>query len=251
MTPFLLPPVIAHRGAAGAAPENTLAAFRLAAAHGAPWVEFDVRQSADGRCVVFHDETLERICARPDRIDETPLAVLNHLDAGSWFDPAFADQTIPTVEQALEVLTQLGRGVVIEIKDAPGAEAGLAECVLKALAKLWPASLPVVVSSFEAKIVAQLRDRAPDLPGALIGRQFSTALLNRAEELDCVSLHLRHDDLGRDSVARVKQLGLQLAVWSVEDPARADELWRWGVDAIITRRPDVIMAARQAYERAP
>ncbi len=161
MTPFLLPPVIAHRGAAGAAPENTLAAFRLAAAHGAPWVEFDVRQSADGRCVVFHDETLERICARPDRIDETPLAVLNHLDAGSWFDPAFADQTIPTVEQALEVLTQLGRGVVIEIKDAPGAEAGLAECVLKALAKLWPASLPVVVSSFEAKIVAQLRDRAP------------------------------------------------------------------------------------------
>jgi glycerophosphoryl diester phosphodiesterase len=252
MAPFGLPPVIAHRGAAGAAPENTLAAFRLAAAHGAPWVELDVRMSADGQCVVFHDETLERVCGHPGRVDETPLAVLQDLDAGSWFDDAFANQTIPTLEQALETLAELGLGVVIEIKKAPGAEARLADGVLKALAEHWPVAPPaVVVSSFEATIVAQLRNRAPEVPRALNGRRLSGALLNRAEELDCVSLHLRHDSLRRTGVKRIKDRGLQLAVWSVEDTDRAGELWRWGVDAIITRTPDVIVAVRRDYERAP
>jgi glycerophosphoryl diester phosphodiesterase len=252
MASFGLPPVIAHRGAAGAAPENTLAAFRLAAAHGAPWVELDVRMSADGQCVIFHDETLERVCGRPDRVDETPLAVLQDLDAGSWFDPAFADQTIPSLEQALETLAERGLGVVIEIKKAPGAEARLADGVLKALAEHWPVAPPaVIVSSFEAKIVTQLRNRAPDVPRALNGRRFSGTLLNRAEELDCVSLHLRHDSLRQPGVTRVKDRGLQLAVWSVEDGGRAGELWRWGVDAIITRTPDIIVATRRDYERAP
>jgi glycerophosphoryl diester phosphodiesterase len=249
--PFRLPPVIAHRGAAGAAPENTLAAIRLAATHGAPWVELDVRLSADGRCVVFHDETLKRVCGRPGRIDETPLAVLAHLDAGSWFDDAFADQTIPTLEQALDTLADLGLGAVIEIKPAPGAEARLTDGVLKALAEHGPAAAPVVVSSFEAKIVAHLRHRAPNVRRALNGRRFSRALLNRAKELDCVSLHLRHDRLRRPGVERIKNRGLQLAVWSVEATGRAGELWRWGVDAIITRTPDVIMAARQTYEHTP
>jgi len=248
--PFRLPPVIGHRGAAGAAPENTLAAFRLAADHGAPWVELDVRLSADGQCVVFHDETLKRVCGRSDRIDETTLAVLGGLDAGSWFDPAFADQTIPTLEQTLETLAELGLGAVVEIKPAPGAETRLADGVLAALAGHWPAAAPaVVVSSFEAKIVAELKRIAPDVPRALNARRISRALLNRAKELDCVSVHLRHDRLRGSGVARVKGRGLQLAVWSVEDAGRADELWRWGVDAIITRSPDVILAAWRAKER--
>ncbi len=247
--PFRLPSVIAHRGAANAAPENTLAAFRLAAAHGAPWVELDVRMSADGRCVVFHDETLERVCGRPNRIDETPLAVLQGLDAGSWFDPAFAGQTIPPLEQALETLVELGLGVVVEIKPAPGAETRLARGVLEALAGRWPAA--VVLSSFEAKIVAELKRMAPDVPRALNSNRMSGAILNRAAELDCVSVHLRHDRLRRAGVARIKGRGLQSAVWSVEDAGRAAELWRWGVDAIISRTPDVILTAWRARERTP
>ena len=246
--PFRLPPVIGHRGAVGAATENTLAAFRLAAAHGAPWVELDVRLSADGQCVVFHDETLRRVCGRSDRIDETTLAVLRGLDAGSWFDPAFADQTIPTLEQALATLAELGLGVVIEIKPAPGAETRLADGVLAALAGSCPVT--VVVSSFDAKIVKELKRMAPDVPRALNGRRISRALLIRAKELDCVSVHLRHDRLRGADVARVIGHGLQLAVWSVEDAGRADELWRWGVDAIITRTPDVVLAAWRARERA-
>jgi glycerophosphoryl diester phosphodiesterase len=245
--PFRLPPVIGHRGGACAAPENTLAAFRLAANHGASWVELDVRLSADGRCVVFHDETLKRVCGRSDRIDETTVAVLQGLDIGSWFDPAFADQTIPTLEQALGTLAELGLGAVIEIKPAPGAETRLTDGVLAALAGHWPA---VVVSSFETEVIAKLKQTAPDVPRALNARRISRALLNRAKKLDCISLHLRHDRLRGSGVARVKSRGLQLAVWSVENAGRAGELWRWGVDSIITKSPDLILAAWRARERA-
>ena len=90
---------------------------------------------------------------------------------------------------------------------------------------------------------------APDVPRAMNARRISRALLNRAKELDCVSVHLRHDRLRGAGVARVKGRGLQLAVWSVEDGGHADVLWRWGVDAIITRTPDIIMAAWRARER--
>ena len=249
MIPLRLPPVIGHRGAGAGAPENTLAAFRLAAAQSAPWVELDVRLSADRRCVVFHDETLDRVCGRPDRVEDTPLNVLRGLDAGSWFDPTFADQTIPTLEEALETIAELGLGVVVEIKPAPGAETRLVEGVLEALAGAAPAA--ALISSFQEEMVAESKRRAPDVPRALNARRVSGALLERAEALDCLSLHLRHDGLRRSSVARVKGRGFQLAAWSVEDGERAGALWRWGVDAIITRAPDVVMAAWRSQNHAP
>ena len=191
MSRFRLPCVIGHRGAARDAPENTLAAFRLAAAHGAPWVEIDVRRSAEGRCVVFHDETLKRVCGRADRVEDTPLAVLRGLDAGAWFDPAFAGQTIPTLDETLDALAELGLGVVVEIKPAPGAEARLVEGVLEALARRRPAA--ALLSSFQVEILSQAKRMAPDVPRALNARRVSGAMLDRAEELGCVSVHLRHD----------------------------------------------------------
>ena len=109
--PLELPPLIGHRGAAAQAPENTVAGFRRAAALGLPWVEFDVRLTADRRLVLMHDATLTRTTNGRGRVRDRRLAEIAELDSGSWFAPAFAGERVPTLERAIEVLAE---GEVIE-----------------------------------------------------------------------------------------------------------------------------------------
>ena len=97
-----LPRIMGHRGAAGRAPENTLAGLRAAADMGATWVEFDVMLSGDGVPVLFHDDNLKRTTGRNAHMAETPFADLAALEAGAWFAPAFAGEPIPALEAALE-----------------------------------------------------------------------------------------------------------------------------------------------------
>ena len=99
--PSALPLLIAHRGASALAPENTMAAFRLAVEAGADLVELDVRLSADGHPVVIHDAYLSRTTDGLGPVARTPLAALQRLDAGSWFAPRFAGERIPTLDEVL------------------------------------------------------------------------------------------------------------------------------------------------------
>ena len=91
----------AHRGLSGQAPENSLSAFILAAEAGLPWVELDVQLSADGVPVVIHDESVDRCSDGHGRVRELSLAQLQSLDGGSWFDPAYAGEAIPTLADVL------------------------------------------------------------------------------------------------------------------------------------------------------
>ena len=128
-----LPRVIAHRGLSARAPENTLAAFRAAAGAGVPWVECDVQLTADGHAVLLHDETLDRTTDGTGRLADTPLAGLRGLDAGGWFDAAFAGESIPALSEALDLLAALGLGVNLEIKSGPGRGPEAARAVLSEL----------------------------------------------------------------------------------------------------------------------
>jgi glycerophosphoryl diester phosphodiesterase len=94
----------AHRGASGYAPENSLAAFRLAMAMGAAMCELDVQQTADDRLVVMHDDTLERTTNGKGNVWEMTLAELQRFDAGVWFDQRFAGETLPSLEQVFELV---------------------------------------------------------------------------------------------------------------------------------------------------
>ena len=109
------PCVFAHRGASGDAPENTLSSFQLAVTQGAHAVELDAKLSQDGHIIVIHDRTLKRTTNGSGYVHKTKFDDLRKLDAGSWFDPQFSGEKIPTLEQVLEALK--GRiGVNIEIK---------------------------------------------------------------------------------------------------------------------------------------
>ena len=246
-----LPPLIGHRGAALRAPENTLAGFRLAARLGAPWVEFDVRLTAEGGCATYHDETLARTTGAAGRIDETPLAGLAGLDAGSWFDPAFAGEPVPSLDDSLSCIAGLGLGANIDLKPAPGREAEMAEALAGALVRGWPRQAPpVLVTSFDAALLGAVRRRLPALRlGFLVGRRRRAWRLP-AEELGCASVHVYHRHVTPALAVAVKRAGLRLAAWVVDEPGRAARLWERGVDCLITGAPDVLSHAWRARRRS-
>src|ERR1700685_4539839 len=97
------PWVIAHRGASGHAPENTLAAFERAVQLGAGFIETDIRLTRDARFVAIHDDTLERTTNGRGAVNMHTVAELQELNAGHWFDREFSGQYIPTLEEVLEI----------------------------------------------------------------------------------------------------------------------------------------------------
>ena len=245
---FILPAVIGHRGAAAHAPENTLAGFRKAATLGVAMVEFDVRLTADGTAVLSHDSVPRRTLGRERAIEESAFADLVGLDAGAWFGPGFAGERLPTLSQALGTLAGLGVGADIEVKPGHPFAAAVIEAIGAALAEAWPASRPgPLVSSFDLGLLAEAARRLPALPrglnlNAAVGNWRRTAM-----ELGCFSVHVREGNLGGRAAEAVRKAGFRLAAFTVNDPARARELWSWGVDALFSDVPDVLLAvARKA-----
>ena len=239
------PRIIGHRGAAASAPENTLAGFRRAAALGARWVEFDVRLTRDGRCILLHDDTLERTTDGRGAAARMGFAEIRRLDAGSWFAPEFRGELVPSLEEAIACLGELRLGAVVELKPSPGGEAELARAALAVLERHWPSQLPPpLITSFAAKALATALERAPHFARALaIGGVPRAAWRKLVAELDCSALHADHRRLDAAIVAELRASGLPLRAYTVNTQARADELFAWGVAGLFTDCPDRLSAA--------
>jgi glycerophosphoryl diester phosphodiesterase len=121
--------ILAHRGSSAYAPENTLAAFRLAVEQRADWLELDVQQTRDGQLVAFHDLRVERTTDGRGALRDLTLADLRTLDAGKWFGPEFAGERVPTFDEVLSLAREAGIRLFPEVKDPrfyPGIEERLA-----------------------------------------------------------------------------------------------------------------------------
>ncbi|MBW7852325.1 MAG: glycerophosphodiester phosphodiesterase [Rhodospirillales bacterium] len=238
------PKVIGHRGAAGSAPENTLAGFRRAAALGAPWVEFDARLTADGQAVVFHDDRLERTTNGRGRLATTPVAELRRLDAGAWFGAAFAGERVPTVGEALALIAALGMGANMEIKPDPGRDGKVARAAMEAALAAWPEGRePPLVSSFSSAALVVAREVAPDWPRGLLVDRLPSDWRDITVRLDCATLHCGHRGLDARGVAAVRDAGLEVLAFTVNEPDRARRLWDWGVAGVFTDFPERLLAA--------
>ncbi|THF65946.1 glycerophosphodiester phosphodiesterase [Pseudothauera nasutitermitis] len=235
------PRVLAHRCGGALAPENTLAGLPVAVAAGCRGVEFDVMLSADGVPVLIHDETLERTSNGRGAVADTPYAALRGLDAGSWFAARFAGERIPTLAEAAERCTALGLAVNLEIKPSSGREAQTGEVAAGLASRLWSAAvLPPLLSSFSETALDAARRRAPELPRGLLVEGVPADFAARCARLGAVALHVADAGLQRAQVDAVRAAGLHLAVYTVNEPPRAAELLAWGVDCVITDRPDLI-----------
>lgn len=234
--------IIAHRGASGYAPENTLPAMRLAKQLGAQWVEFDVTLSADGVPIVFHDKTLRRTTNGRGAITTKNIDKLKQLDAGSWFAHQFIGTTIPTLREILQVLAELGLCMNLEIKPHDGRIAELVEAILKELQVSWPSHLPQpLFSSFSHQAMMELYQRHKQARTGLLMHRWQEDWQSLAEQWQCVSVHVNRRILNARRVESIKNTGRAVLCYTIDDKVDAQQVFAWGVDAIFSNYPNLLV----------
>jgi glycerophosphoryl diester phosphodiesterase len=231
--PWPYPRVLAHRGGGTLAPENTLAAIRAGHARGFRGVEFDAMLAADEVPVLIHDATLERTTSGRGAVAAHTAAQLAQLDAGRWHSPAFAGEPVPGFEAALRWC---------RANDVWTAAAALYADLLRPGGDAAAIAVPRVplFSSFEYDALMSARVAAPDIPRGYLLDRVPANWREQLQALGCVALHTNHRHLSRALAAAIKDAGYWLFCYTVNDPARAAELFAWGVDAFCTDRIDLI-----------
>ncbi|MCG5242412.1 glycerophosphoryl diester phosphodiesterase [Azospirillum doebereinerae] len=237
-----LPRLIGHRGAKESAPENTLASIREAARQGASWVELDVMLTRDGRPVIIHDDTLDRTTTGRGPVPLLDLEALRQLDAGSWFDPRFADERVPALEEAVELIRDLGLSLNLEIKPYPGQDVATAEAALAVLRRLWPAGRPLLLSSFEVPSLEVARDLWPEIPrGYLIWKE-PADWAAIADRVGAATINVNHEWQTPETVAAYRATGRPVLAYTVNDAERARTMFAWGVTGVFTDAPGRLAA---------
>jgi glycerophosphoryl diester phosphodiesterase len=236
------PLVLGHRGASAGAPENTLAAFRLALAQGADGVELDVRRCRTGEVVVLHDADASRVAGVPLRVDDASLAELRALDVGARAGEAFRGERVPRLEEVLEALP--GALVNVELKSG-GRDLRLAAAAAGVIRRLRAAER-VLVSSFDYRLLLAFRLAAPEVPIGLLrdARHPGRAVAWLGERvLGAAAVHPDRHLVTPERVSAWKARGLEVNVWTVDDPAEAVRLAGLGASALITNVPGKIREA--------
>ncbi|HSI50928.1 MAG TPA: glycerophosphodiester phosphodiesterase [Ideonella sp.] len=235
----VFPRWIAHRGAGKLAPENTLAAFRDGLARGWRAFECDVKLSLDGTAFLLHDDTLERTSNGQGVAGEQPWAQLQALDAGSWHSTPFAGEPLPTLAQVAALLQAHGAWLDLEIKPSPGTDLATGRAVAAEAAELWAAHPgQLLLSSFEVPALEGAMQTAPQLPRGLLLDELRAGWADTARALGCCAVITHHRLMTPALVAQLHEAGWAAMVYTVNDAARASELFAAGLDSLVTDAVD-------------
>lgn len=235
MKPWPYPALVAHRGGGSLAPENTLAAIRLGHELGYTAAEFDVKLSRDGVAMLLHDPTLERTTTGRGDAGILDWKALSTLDAGGWHSEAFRGEAIARFDAAAKLLREKKMLAHVEIKPSPGREKETGATVAALAAEFFRGEkVPPLLSSFSFEALSSAQVMAPELPRGWLTKQITTETWGKLADLGAVSLHTDHKHLQRADVERIHAAGGRLMVYTVNDVARAAELFAWGVDGMFT-----------------
>jgi glycerophosphoryl diester phosphodiesterase len=241
MSKLIIPKVIGHRGARAYAPENTLASIHAAADLGIEWVEVDVKLTKDGVPILFHDEELNRCTGTAGLVAETDFKVIEELDAGQWFGDSFMGEKIPTLEEALNVIIDLGLGVNLEIKPCPGREVETAEVMLDFATRIWPEdSPPPLISSFSHVSLESAMDVMDEWPRGLLIDEYIAHWRELAEHIDVHTVNINGMTVTRDQMDEYLDYAKPVLAYTINDPRKAQELLGWGIAGVFSDCPDVI-----------
>ncbi len=232
--------VTAHRGHARAAPDNTLSAMRKAIESGADYAEVDVQQTADGVVVLLHDRDLKRVAGDSRRIDDLTYDQVRQLDVGSWFDPSFAAERVPTLAEVIN----LSRGRIklnIELKFY-GPDRRLAGEVAR-LVHEQDFEFECLVTSFEYDALLEMKRHNPGLRTGLIVAH----ALGDVSRLEVEALSVRADWLSDEVLREAHRRRREVHVWTVNDARQMTQFLKRGVDNIITSDPDLAIQVRDEW----
>jgi glycerophosphoryl diester phosphodiesterase len=247
------PLVIGHRGYCQFAPENTLPSFKLAMAAGADLVELDYYHSKDGKLVVIHDHELDRTTDATNRwaqkkikVETKMAAEIQSLDAGSWFDPKYAGTKIPLLSEALDTIEKESVTLIERKAGDPVA------CI--SLLRQKDLINKVVVQSFDWEYLRSFHEQEPgQVLGALgpperladgkkpsgIAKELNVTWLDELQKTGA-KVAVWSQKVSREAVQLAHQRGLKVWVYTINDPALANELLDMGVDGIITNNTSLI-----------
>ena len=239
--------IFAHRGSKGTHPENTLASFKEAVRVGSDGIELDVHLTKDGHLVVIHDETVDRTTNGTGEIRNLTLAEIKAMDAGSWFHNKYAGEKIPTLEEVLLLLTELGFNgqLNIELKTDVIQYKGLVEkCLALQSAKDWP--FAIVYSSFNPYTLVELKEANPSQE---IGLLFESK--EWADKGDAMlEKESYHPDLKLlDWAIEWNRNQLPLRVWTVNEDTDINRCFELQIEAIFTDYPEKALQLKENYER--
>jgi glycerophosphoryl diester phosphodiesterase len=228
---------VGHRGARGYAPENTFASFDLAMEMGVTAVETDVHLSKDGEVVLIHDHTVDRTTNAHGFVKDMTLRELRELDAGSWFDPRFAGQQIPTLDELL-AWARNRVGIAIEIKNGPIYYPGIAAEVTRLLQRHGMEGQAILIS-FDHLVLREAKMIAPEVATGIlyVGRLVDEVGAARAAGAD--ALHPNWAFVTPDLVEKAHAAQLAVSPWCPNDLESLRLLSQMGVDSIGTDYPDL------------
>ena len=233
--------MIAHRGASGHAPENTMAAFRRAVELGATFIETDLRLSRDARFVAIHDATLDRTTNGRGLVRDFTLEQLRELDAGSWFGEKSAGERIPTIEEIFAFAREADVVFYLEIKHE--GTWGVHHAMASALRAAENAPARCVVISFDARTLENLRRLDATLMMGLLFEKPMPDAIAKAQKIGARQILPRADLVTRDLVEKAHRADMQLATWTVNEIEEMRVLISTGVNGIMTNYPDRLCAA--------
>ncbi|MDH6583899.1 glycerophosphoryl diester phosphodiesterase [Streptomyces sp. SAI-133] len=249
------PVVIAHRGGSAYAPENTLAAVDEAARLGAVWVENDVQRTKDGELVVLHDDSLQRTtdveqvfpARAPWKVKDFTAAEIARLDAGRWFGAAYAGVRVPTLKQYVRRVDLHRQKLLLELKN-PGLYPGIEQETLKLLGNEgWldrTHRSRLIVQSFSATSLRTVHDLKPAVKTGFLGTPSVSDLPAYAVFAD--QINPSYTSVSRAYVSAVHAFTgphgkpLEVSTWTVDTADAARRVAGYGVDGVITNKPDVV-----------
>jgi glycerophosphoryl diester phosphodiesterase len=234
------PWVIAHRGASGHAPENTMAAFERAVALGVVFIETDLHLTRDARFVAIHDSTLERTTNGRGNIADFTLAELRRLDSGLWYDRQYMGQRIPTLEEILEFARKHDVVFYLEVKYE--AAWGMHHALVGALQKEQDAARTIVIS-FDASAIESVRKLDASIMTGLLTEEGSQEdAVRKALEVGARQICPRNTLVTQELVEQAHRADLLLATWTVDDPDEMRRVIASGADGVMTDFPDRLMS---------
>ena len=248
-----VPAVIAHRGYSSITPENTLAAMAAGARAGAEWVEIDVATSADGVPYVLHDNTVDRTTDGTGALPSLQSSVLDGLDAGSWFSPAFAGQPLPRFSAALDEFERGSADLLLEIK-GPETRVELERII--GMVRERGLIGRVLLQSFDEQVLRDSYAIEPTLRLGLLRGALDADPVAASRALHVVTYNPSWNELSarREVIRELNKAGIAVMPYTVDDPGTWLQMRDAGVDGIITNKAGMLVGWNARYKqgaRAP